>query len=313
MNNLITMGEFSSTIAAIKQLELSISKIFSATGNLIGDYSYYCDYFKFMESVPLQREGNDISDTLSIEIRDLEYSYLSNSCPTLKNINCKLAPGKKVCIVGRNGSGKSTLVKIIGGLYELYEGRIYMGQVDISSCSVSSMHDQMDMCPQNFIKYPFSLEYNITFEHSEKEKGLLKNSIVKSGVCDFISDLPEGVKTQLDAQYNMNGVDLSEGQWQRILLARIFYADKNIVIFDEPTSSLDPIIENQIFSEILKIKDRLVIIISHRMSCAKAMDQIIVLNDGQIVETGTHLELMKKEGYYFEMFTSQANQYDMDI
>ena len=106
---------------------------------------------------------------------------------------------------------------------------------------------------------------------------------------------------------------LSDGQWQRILLARIFFADKNIIIFDEPTSSLDPIMENQIINELLKIRDRLVIIISHRMSCAKAMDQIIVLDDGQIVEIGTHSDLMYNKGFYFEMFTSQANQYDIDI
>ena len=311
IDNLITMGEFSATLASLKQLETSTSKIFSTIGSLIGDFSYYDDFFRFMNSVPSQREGKDIPCATCVKIENLGYTYLSNSFPTLKNLNCELRPGTRVCIVGKNGSGKSTLAKIISGIYEMYIGKICINRTDIKAYSVSSIIDQIDVCPQNFTKYPFSLKYNIDFDRQDNQK--LANSIFRSGVCDFLKDFPEYVDTQLDSKYNAKGVDLSDGQWQRILLARIFFADKNIIIFDEPTSSLDPIMENRIFNELLKIKDRLVIIISHRMSCAKAMDQIIVLDDGQIAECGTHSELMNSKGCYFEMFTAQATQYDLEV
>ena len=311
IDSLLTMGEFSSTIASLKQLETSTSKVFSTIGSLIGDFSYYDDYFRFMNSTPLQRNGELIPFATSVEIENLEYAYLSNSFSTLKNLSCNLAPGTKVCIVGKNGSGKSTLAKIISGIYEIYGGKIRINSIDIKSYSALSMIDRIDVCPQDFTKYPFTLKYNIDFDNQDDIK--LTNAISKSGVCDFINDLPDYIDTQLDSKYSVNGIDLSDGQWQRILLARIFFADKNIIVFDEPTSSLDPIMENQIFNELLKIRDRLVIIVSHRMSCAKAMDQIIVLDDGQIVEAGTHFDLMNNKGFYFEMFTSQANKYEIDI
>lgn len=311
IDGFITMGGFSCTIVSLRQLEVAMSRIFSTIGALISDFSYYDDYFRFTNSTPLQRNGENISCAASVELKNLGYTYLSNSSPTLENLSCKLVPGTKVCIVGENGSGKTTLAKIISGIYEMYVGKSYINHTSIENYSVSSMIDNIDVCPQNFTKYPFSLKYNIDFGHTDNAK--LYNAISKSGVCDFINDLPDHLKTQLDSEYSANGVDLSDGQWQRILLARIFFADKNIIIFDEPTSSLDPIIENQIFNELLKIEDRLVIIISHRMSCAKAMDQIIVLENGKIVETGTHPNLMDNKGHYFKLFTSQANQYDIEI
>ena len=310
LNNFITMGEFTSTVASVKQLEMSVLNIFSAAGNMMGNSRYYDDYFRFVDSMPLQRNGEDIPCAESIKIENLGYAYLSNPFSTLNNLSCKLAPGTKVCIVGKNGSGKSTLAKVISGIYEMYSGNIYINNIDAKYYSVSSMMHQIDVCPQNFTKYPFSLKYNVDFDNQDDNK--LNHALLRSGVCDFLANLPDSINTNLDSKYDVRGVDLSDGQWQRILLARVFFENKNIIIFDEPTSSLDPVMENQIFNELLKIQDRLVIIISHRMSCARLMDQIIVLNEGQIAEIGTHSELMDHKDLYFKMFTSQADKYDVN-
>lgn len=311
LNNFITMGEFTSTAASVKQLEKSVLNVFSAVGNVMGNFSYYDDYFRFMNFMPIQRDGEDISLAKSIEMENLGYTYLSNSFSTLKNLSCKLAPGTKVCIVGKNGSGKSTLAKVISGIYEMYSGNIYINGTNAKYYSISSMIQQIDVCPQNFTKYPFSLKYNVDFDNQDDDK--LNCVLFKSGVHDFLDDLPDSIDTSIDSKYNARGIDLSDGQWQRILLARVLFANKNIIIFDEPTSSLDPIMENQIFNELLKIQNRLVIIISHRMSCAKSMDQIIVLNDGQIAEIGAHSELMEYKGLYFKMFTEQSDKYDVNV
>lgn len=311
LNNAITMGEFTATAASVKQIERSVFNIFSTTGSLIGNFRYYDDYFQLMNSTPLQRDGDNLPRADGIRIENLEYTYASNQSPTLKNLCCNFAPGTKVCIVGKNGSGKSTFAKVISGIYEMYGGTVWIDHVDAKRYSISSMLDQIDVCPQQFTKYPFSLQYNIDFDHQDDEQ--LHRALCKSGVCDFLDDLPDAAATSLDAKYDPRGVDLSDGQWQRLLLARVFFADKNIVIFDEPTSSLDPLMENQIFNELLKIQDRVVIMISHRMSCTKSMDQILVLDDGQIVENGTHSELMERKGLYFEMFTAQADKYDLSV
>ncbi len=311
LDGVLSMGDFSCGIGAIRQFEASISKVFSGVGDIMGDFCYYDDYFKFMNESPAQRGGEKLPSARSLRLENVGYTYLSNDSAALKNISCEFRPGMKVCIAGRNGAGKSTLAKVIGGIYEMYEGDIFFDDRNMKSYSVSSVTEQIDICPQNFARYPFSLKYNIDF--GREDDGRLSDAVSASGVGDFVGGLPEREETLLDAKYSKSGVDLSGGQWQRILIARILYADRNIVIFDEPTSSLDPLIENQIFSEILKMRDRLVIVISHRMSCAGKMDRIIVLDDGQIVETGTHSELMERKGCYYEMFTMQADRYDAEI
>ena len=305
----VSIGYFTASVASVNYLESAVSAVFNSFTGLAADAEYYNAYYEFLDSTPTAHVGQTLDSIFSISSENLGYTYPGADIPALIDIGLTLKCGMKVCIVGENGSGKTTLAKILAGVYEMYTGRIRYNNENAEDVSTESIFSAVDMCQQAYTKYPFSLEYNVSF--GDTDEIILAEALKKSRVDEFAYSLPNGIYTGLDAKYDPAGIDLSEGQWQRLLLARVFYAEKNIVIFDEPTASIDPITENKIFSELLKLKDKLVIVISHRMSCAAYMDKVIMLDDGKIAETGSHAELMSCRGKYYDLFSAQADRYEM--
>ena len=308
LNAQMSVGLFTSTINSVLQLEQATARLFSGVISLKNDSLYYKDYESFINRVPSKRNGRNVETIRNIELKELSYRYINGKETVLRNLNLKLNPGMKICILGENGSGKTTLASIIAGNIESYKGKILLNNEDLKQFSASDFSTAVDVCPQEYIKYPYSLLFNIIFSSNYEKK--LDSILQKSLVTEFVDKLPEKINSSLDARYN-GGSDLSEGEWQRVLMARILYSDKDVIIFDEPTASLDPIAEEKIFDTIFSLKEKIVVVVSHRISCAKQADKIIVMSKGRFCEEGTHADLLQHKGLYYNMFKTQRKYYEV--
>jgi len=247
-----------------------------------------------------------------LEFRNVSFSYPGTNRTVLKNINLKIEAGETVVLVGLNGAGKTTLIKLLTRLYDPTEGAIYLDGEDIRHYDVQSLYRVFGIIFQDFGKYAFSVEDNIHFGDlcREKDRERIYDSAKQSAAHEFIQNLPDGYSTPLMRYFEPNGIEPSIGQWQKIAVARAFYADSDIMILDEPTASLDPLAEQEIFSQFDRLRsDKTTIFVSHRLSSATVADQIIVLENGCIVENGNHHQLMEQKGKYYTLFSTQAKRY----
>jgi ABC-type multidrug transport system fused ATPase/permease subunit len=263
-----------------------------------------------------EREGEGHSAPLTftaLSLRNVSYSYPNSDAVVLSDINLDIKKGEKVALVGYNGSGKTTLSKLILGLLDGYKGEYILNETDAKKLSNKAIYGTFSAAMQDYQKYPFTLRENITIGGADKkEGGTTYGQAVKAGdLDDVISHLPNADDTYLNKEYDENGTDLSEGQWHRLILARTAYCDRDAVIFDEPTSSLDPIAEYRFIRGMLEqLKDKTVILISHRLSNVVDFDKIIVLKEGHIIERGSHAELLSNPNTeYAKMFQTQASRY----
>ena len=227
----------------------------------------------------------------------------------LKNVNLEINRGESVCVVGRNGMGKSTLVKLILGLYTPDEGSIC-----IDGKAISTLRNEGVLYAsaifQDYAKYSLTLRENIAFEHEISDEEIEKILYEVDFSEKELENLPNGLQTFLNREYDEDGIVLSEGQWQRVAVARALCHNMPLIILDEPTSNLDPVSEENIYNVISTHKgDKTIIMVSHRLSGAMSADKIVAIDDGMIVSVGTHDELMKNCEIYNKMFNLQANRY----
>lgn len=210
-----------------------------------------------------------------------------------------------------NGAGKSTLVKLICGLYKPTSGSIYMDGVDISDIDKEEYFKEFSVVFQDIAVFAYSIASNIACcKKEEEDKVKLKESLRMSGLLDKIESLPKGVDTSLLKELDPEGVEFSGGQMQKLMLARALYKKSPIVILDEPTAALDPIAESEMYEKYNTFtSEKTSIFISHRLSSTRFCDRIILLNNGEILEEGTHEELIKKGGNYANMFEVQSHYY----
>ncbi len=241
----------------------------------------------------------------------VDFSYPNSEELVLRDVTFRINPGEKVCIVGRNGAGKSTIVKLLCGLYQPDRGSILINGVNIDKIPVESMKRIRSVVFQDYFKYFSTIRENVSYSDLENMFDDLKieNALMRAQANDYIAALPDQLETHL-GNIEDDGVDLSNGQWQKIAIARACFAKSRFVILDEPTASLDPVAESLMyhtFSEALK--DTGYVCISHRLVSAKLADRIIVIDNGQIIEDGNHEELMKQQGLYAKMFREQSAWY----
>ncbi|MGN0182010.1 MAG: ABC transporter ATP-binding protein [Candidatus Ornithomonoglobus sp.] len=229
--------------------------------------------------------------------------------PAIDNINLTIKKGEHIVVVGENGSGKTTLSKLITACYEPEWGYITIDGQNISDLRKKSYLEQFSIVCQNFVRYNMTLRENIAMSDTKamQDDERLKAAARCAGVDDTV-EIIGGYDTQLGREFG--GVELSGGQWQKLAIARGLFRDAPIIILDEPTAALDPLVEYEILTDFTEMtKDRTSIIISHRIGiCAKA-DRIIVMKDGQIAEEGAHKELIEKGGEYSRMWSAQADWY----
>ena len=230
----------------------------------------------------------------------------------LKNINLKFRPGETVVLVGLNGAGKTTFIKLLTRLYDPTEGKILLDGKDLREYDVRELYDMFGIIFQDFGKYAVTVKENISFGdiHRKVDDEAVRYAAKQANAEDFISKLPAEFDTPMMRFFEADGIEPSIGQWQKLAIARAFYSTSDILILDEPTASLDPIAEQEIFNQFDMLrKDKTTIFVSHRLSSATVASKIVVLEYGELGEEGTHKELMEKKGRYYELFSTQASRY----
>ena len=246
-----------------------------------------------------------------IRFENVNFSYQDTTRQALKDINLTLHPGETIALVGENGSGKTTLIKLLSRLYDPISGRITIDGIDLRQFEPENLRSQLGIIFQDYVKYYFTARENIWLGNTDIP--LTDTSIAtaaqQAGADEVIMSLPQGYDTVLGKWFD-HGEELSVGQWQKIALARSFIRDSQVIILDEPTSSIDPQAESEIFIKFSQlIAKRTAILISHRLSTVKMADCIYVLHQGSIVESGSHEQLIKLNGLYRQMFETQAKKY----
>lgn len=271
------------------------------------------DYQEFMDLAECAGGGVKLKNTPQIiRFDDVSFHYPQSQTEVLDKVSFEISQGQHIAIVGENGAGKTTLVKLLTGLYAPSHGHVYLDDQPLDNYELSSWHKRLGVLSQDHIRYDFATAKNnvyfgnVTVPFSEER---FDQALKWSESRSFLEKLPKGVDSYItpwmeDDEGN-KGVDLSGGQWQRLALARNFYRNSEIIILDEPTSAIDALAEARIFKHLFDAKDRTIITISHRLNTVKRADKIFMLEEGKLVEAGTHEELVRKKGAYFRLFESQ--------
>ncbi len=294
--------------------------VFGIAQNMSWDLTYsidrtawYNQYFKDLsevfaleESKDSERKMMEIGSFSTLEFQNVSFKYPGTEHNILNNLSFQIQAGKKYALVGANGAGKTTIIKLMNGLYQEYEGKILINGEDIRKLDKSFFSNVF----QDFARYPVSVRENVTIGRKDNVSEIeLEKILNETGVCQAVEKLKDGVETVL-GKTKADSQDLSGGEWQKIALARCALSKEPVRILDEPTSSMDPIYESEIYEKFQQISQgKTVLLISHRLSSVKMSDFIFVIEDGTVAEAGCHSALMKKNGLYKQMYEEQAKWY----
>jgi ATP-binding cassette subfamily B protein/ATP-binding cassette subfamily C protein len=279
------------------------------------DLANLFDYQEFM-ALPRHHSGHHRLQAAPEEIKvsNISFKYPNSEVEVLKDISLTIKKNQHVAIVGENGAGKSTLIKILTGLYSPTEGSVLLDGEDLKDVHTEDWHRLMGVLRQDYLAFGFATaRENITFGDVSKpySEENFNKAVDQAEARKFLEKLPKGydsyVHPWMEDSDGNSGTDLSGGQWQRLALARNFYRNSPILVLDEPTSAIDALAEERIFRHIFANKQRTVITISHRLTTVEKADVIYMLENGEVVEQGTHSELVKKRGAYYTMFKSQLH------
>ena len=272
------------------------------------------DVRTFVEMKPLLEKGGTKLPTANpkIEFNNVSFRYPNAEKNVLDHCSFVINPGETVGLVGLNGSGKSTIVKLLCRFYDPSEGEILIDGIDSREYDIIKLRSLFAVLFQDYVKYSFSLRENIALSDLSRieDDAAIKQACDISNVSDFTKNWDNGVDENLTRRFDKTGKEMSGGQWQRVALARAFFRNASIILLDEPSAALDPLAEHQIFEDFSKIsKGKSAILISHRLSSITLADKIFVLEDGHIIEQGTHRDLIEKNGRYAYLFNLQASKY----
>ena len=272
------------------------------------------EFFEYKPKIPENQDGLPTPEKVeTLELSGVSFRYKDDLPYALHGVDLMLKAGEMITVVGYNGSGKSTLVKLIMRLYDPTEGVIKLNGVDIREYNVKAYRSLIGATFQDFGLFSMSVTDNVCFENDvgeDREEAAI-SALEKSGGYGRVSEMPDGVDTILTREFDEKGAVLSGGEGQKVAIARAFAKKSSILILDEPSSALDPIAENHVFSNFVELSkgEKISIFISHRLSSATIADRVILLSDGRIAEEGTHAELMEMNGIYADMFSKQAENY----
>lgn len=310
-NPVIGLGVFTLVYTLSGQLQTVAGDLLVSIMVLAQNIPYMKEYF-YLDT--LEREPVSQQNTLKngeIEVHNVTFAYPGTERNVLKDIHLTIKAGEKIAVVGENGSGKSTFISLLCGMFEPAQGNILVGGVDVST-DPAAVRDGISVVFQDFAHYEASLRENITV--SDKHKKASDEEILEMmkhiNVSDVVEEQPNGL-SELVGSFSDKANNLSGGQWQKISLARAAYKQNaQIMILDEPTSALDPMAEAQLYRDFTSLTgDKTTILISHRLGITSIVNRILVFDAGQIVEDGTHDELMQKNGLYAQMYRAQAQWY----
>jgi ATP-binding cassette subfamily B protein len=311
INGQLSIGIVVSTIYLLNRFENVINEILvSAEGILpvFFELKYIPEFFELPEE---KEKENKIDQFQNIELDGVEFQYPGQEKATLKDITLKINKGERIAIVGANGSGKTTLAKLLLGLYEPTKGTIKINSQPTSKIDIFSWRKITGAVFQDFYRYKMSVRENIigTFSNNHQFIEKVIESAKKAGIHNRINKLPYKYDTPLGKGYE-SAQELSGGEWQKIAISRAYYQDSQFLILDEPAASLDPHAEYDLYDSFYHLsKFKTLILITHRLSSTKLAERIIHLENGRIIEEGTHDELMQRKGKYAELYNNQAKWY----
>lgn len=278
--------------------------------NVVREYFDYKEQFRFEggKKLPDAADGK-----YEIELRNVSFRYPNNDTDTLHNINLRIAPGEKVAVVGLNGAGKTTLIRLISGFYDPTEGEVLLNGINIKEFNRREYYRLFSAVFQEFSILDATINDNITLEDDAKNPERVWEVISKAGLEVKVKNLPDGLNTIIGKKIYENGVLLSGGEEQRLILARALYKDAPILLLDEPTAALDPIAENDIYHKYNSMTNgKTSVFISHRLASTRFCDRILLLDKGRIIEEGTHDSLILSNGEYAKLFNVQKKYYQKE-
>jgi len=311
MKREISVGSFAAVFASIGQLFWMMHQVVSwHLGEVAQNLGATRNFLSFLDIEERGGAENVLSETADIQVKNVTFSYPGTDEDAIKNVSFTIKNGETIAIVGENGSGKSTLIRLITGLYLPKEGEVLYGDINTKEISIQSLFSKMSAVFQKYQRYQLTLRENIAISSVERtaEEKELDAITDMSGFSKKDTSFPDGYDTMLSREFN--GVDLSGGQWQRVAIARGFFRLHDMIILDEPTAAIDPFEETRIYNRFAEIsRDKTAVIVTHRLGSVKLADRILVMKKGMLVEIGTHHELIKKQGEYARLYTSQEQWY----
>ena len=315
LNGFISIGELTFLSGSFNRLQSNLQAFFSRFTRISESALYLQDYFDFIdlkaeettkEFVPMPQNIEN-----GFEFQNVHFSYPESDIEILKGISFSLKVGEKMAFVGQNGAGKTTLIKLILQFYRPTKGVILLDGINIDSFDKVEYRRRFGVIFQDFFRYEFTLRENIAVGNIEALENApkIEDAAFKSLANQVVQEMKNGLEQQLGRRFK-KGQELSGGQWQKVALARAYMKDADILILDEPTAALDARAEYEVFERFIGLtKGKTSIIISHRFSTVRMADRILVLDEGQVLELGTHEELMENEKLYAELFKLQAAGY----
>lgn len=311
----ISLGDMTMYLTVFRQGQSTFSNALTSIGGMYEDNLYLSNLYDFLEEEVPKSWGKatiGLNSQDGIRFENVSFTYPGSSKPALRNISLHLKPREKLAIVGENGSGKTTLIKLLTRLYTPDSGRIFLDGLDLQEWDADVLRRRIGVIFQNFVRYQFTVGENIgvgDVEHLEN-KTRWQTAAEKGMAKSFIDQLSQSFQTQLGRWFK-GGQELSGGQWQKIALSRAFMRSQaDILVLDEPTSAIDAQAEFEIFNHFRTItQNQMVLLISHRFSTVRMADKILVIENGEVIEQGTHEQLLELGGRYAKLFMLQAAGY----
>ena len=311
----ISLGEMTMYLMVFRKGRSSFSAILSAIGGIYEDNLYLSNLYDFLEQEIPATEGTAKVGLIpgdGIRFESVSFAYPGSEKPALKEISFHVKPGEKLALVGKNGSGKTTIIKLMTRLYVPSQGQILLDGLDLLEWDIRVLRRRIGVIFQDFVRYQLTVGENVGVGDVEylEDASRWKTASEKGMSRPFIDSMNDGFLTQLGRWFK-GGTELSGGQWQKIALSRAFMRDRaDILVLDEPTAAMDAEAEYAIFERFRNLtREQMVFLISHRFSTVRMADQIAVLEEGKLIEQGTHQELLAFDGRYAQLFSIQASGY----
>lgn len=309
-----SVGGVTLLISALAQIRRELGSLVRLINSHIDHLTWFHKYYAFLDAVPrvtMPELAQPLPERLDLRLEAVSFRYREDSPLTLENISLHIPEGQTVAIVGENGAGKSTLVKLLLRFYDPSTGSITLGAepaaLDLRNVDIEAWRVQVGAVFQDFAKFEWSLRQNILLGEAEDSDRLAK-VVQDSGMATVLERIGGDLDSRIGQAFD--GLDLSGGQWQKLVMARAMYRSARVLILDEPTAALDPRSEADVFASFAALsRGRTTILITHRLGSVQMADRIIVMKAGRIIEDGSHQSLLARDGEYAELWRLQAQQY----
>ncbi len=314
VNGAMTAGEVVAFVMYFTRIQLALADISENLGSMLTKSQLWAQLFEFLDipdekykgTIPTEKRDDN---EYEFEFKHVYFKYPDSEQYVLQDVNLKWRIGEKMALVGKNGSGKSTLVKLLCRLYDPTEGEITLNGIDIRKYKYEEYMELFSVVFQDSKLFSFSLAENVAAD-TEYDSERVENCVRRAGLSERLDSMEKGIETCLYKDFDEQGVEISGGEAQKLCLARAIYKGSPFIVLDEPTAALDPISEHEIYTRFNGIVGtRTAIYISHRLSSCRFCDDITVLDNGRIVERGSHEKLLAEGGVYSELWSAQAEYY----